>query len=98
MTTIDQSNDEKSPELIQNLAKVDDLSKRLLAVFEAKKDTNRVLNGPGTDLFLNAMTSLWQTYSQDPVRIWAQQISYWDELLAQFSEFQKNDVGKPSVQ
>ena len=89
MTTIDRSNGEKSDELSQNLAKVNDLSKRFLAVFETKKDVNQALNAPGNDLFVNAMTSLWQTFNQDPARIWAQQISYWDESLAQLSEFQK---------
>ena len=89
MTTTDHENDEISTELSQNLAKLDNLSQRLSAVFEEKKDANWTLNSPGNDLFVNSMQALWRSYSQDPAKIWSEQITYWNESLKQFVEFQK---------
>ena len=90
MTTTEPKNNELSKVMRQNLAKLELLSKRLSTVLEKKKFVSHSLNAPGYDLFLNAMTSIWQSYGHDPAKIWAEQITYWNASISQFKEFQKS--------
>ena len=89
---IDRPNDlligEHSAKLAQNLSKVEELSKRLTAAMQHKRQVNPSLEGPGQDLMLKAAVSFWSEAVRDPSKLFEQQIAFWGKSMAHFVEAQ----------
>jgi len=75
--------------LQQNIAKLDELTKRFASVMATKKQINPALNGPGPDLMVKATQSMWQSWAENPNKIIEQQVQYWGQTLNYFAQAQE---------
>jgi len=92
MATQEDVSGENLEKLNQNLARVEELSQRLVQALSARKPANPTLNGPGQELFARAATSYWQEMLENPGRIYEQQLEYWGKSVRHFLEAQQNLV------
>ena len=65
--------------LNENLARVEELSQRLIHAMTQKKMTNPSLSGPSQDLYANALTAYWQEWFQNPAKVMEHQLEYWSK-------------------
>jgi polyhydroxyalkanoate synthase len=75
--------------LNQNLARMEDLSKRLVAALAARKPGDVGLEGPGQDLLLKAGMAIWQEALTNPAKMMERQVQYWSQTLTQYMDLQK---------
>jgi polyhydroxyalkanoate synthase len=75
--------------LNENLAKIEDLSKRLVAALSARKPGDAGLEGPGQDLMMKAGMAMWQEALTNPAKMMERQAQYWGQALTQYMEVQK---------
>ena len=75
--------------LNQNLSRMEDLSKRLVAALSARKPGDAGLEGPGQDLMLKAGMAVWQEALTNPGKLMERQVQYWSQTLTQYMELQK---------
>ena len=71
-----------------NLARVEELSKRLIEALSARKPANATLNGPSQELFLKASQSYMNEVMQNPGRIFEHQVEYWGKSVKHFMDAQ----------
>jgi len=71
-----------------NLARVEELSKRLIEALSARKPANATLNGPSQELFLNASQSYMAEVMQNPGRIFEHQVEFWGKSVKHFMDAQ----------
>ncbi|MFY9240476.1 MAG: class I poly(R)-hydroxyalkanoic acid synthase [Roseovarius sp.] len=73
-----------------NLARVEELSQRLIQALAAKNNpANPTLNGPGQDLFAKAAVSYWSEALENPGKIYETQLEYWGKSVRHFMEAQQ---------
>ena len=73
-----------------NLARVEELSQRLIQALSAKNNpANPTLNGPGQDLFAKAAVSYWSEVLENPGKIYETQLGYWGKSVRHFMEAQQ---------
>ena len=89
MTTTDRDIEEQAKLFESNVAKLDELNQRLVAVLKTKKQVDPSLSGPGQDLFLKTTAAYWQDAIQNPGKLIEQQISYWGKSLTYFAQVQQ---------
>ncbi len=90
MTTNDTVAPAASEKLTENLARVEELTQRLMAALSQKKQKgNPALHGPGHDLFMRAATAYVAEMMQNPSRILEHQISYWGKSLKHYMAAQE---------
>ena len=89
MTTEDDVGGQNLEKLTENLAKVDELSKRLVAAMSQRKPINPSLHGPDQDLFLKAGAAYWHEMMENPARLFEQQLEYWGKSLTHYIEAQQ---------
>ncbi|MCM2561443.1 class I poly(R)-hydroxyalkanoic acid synthase [Lutimaribacter sp. EGI FJ00015] len=93
MTTKDDVADKATAENLErlnsNLAKVEELSQRLVAAVSRRNQANPTLNAPGSDLLVKATQSYWQEIMQNPARIFESQVEYWGKSVKHFLEAQQ---------
>lgn len=89
MTTKDNETGENLERLNTNLARVEELSQRLLAAMTHRDPANATLNGPGPDLMAKATQSYMQEMMHNPARIFEQQVEYWGKSVKHFIEAQQ---------
>ena len=94
MTTKTNSPDEtlsaeKLERLNANLAKMDDLSKRLATAMGQKKSADPGLQAPGNDVYVKAMAAYMAEMMNNPSKIIEQQVSYWGKSLKHYVEAQQ---------
>lgn len=65
----------------ENLAKIDELSKRFLGALSRREPPKPGLMGPGQDFYMKAMSAYVSDTLADPAKIMAQQVSYWGKSL-----------------
>ena len=75
--------------LNQNLSRMEDLSKRLVAALSARKPGDAGLEGPGQDLMLKAGMAIWQEALTNPAKLMERQVQYWSQTLTQYMDLQK---------
>ena len=75
--------------LNENLARIEDLSKRLVAALSARKPGDAGLEGPGQDLMMKAGMAMWQEALTNPAKMMERQAQYWGQALTQYMEVQK---------
>ena len=83
----------KITKIIQNsIARIDSLSKRLVAVMNQREEPNQALSAPDQDLFANAGTLYWQKLVQNPEKLFTQQVEFWAGSLQNFIYSQQASV------
>jgi len=75
--------------LNENLNKVEDLSKRLVAALSHKPVGDAGLSGPGQDLYLKAGMAYWNEMMTNPAKLVEQQVQYWGKALTHYMEVQQ---------
>ena len=64
-----------------NLARMDELTKRLVAALSHRKGADPGLQGPGPELYAKAMAAYWTELAANPAKIIERQIGYWGDAL-----------------
>jgi polyhydroxyalkanoate synthase len=72
-----------------NLAKVEELSQRLMVALSSRKPADPALHGPGQDVYIKAATAYVAEMMQNPAKILEHQISYWGKTLKHYVEAQQ---------
>ncbi len=88
MTTKETESHENLEKLNENLARVEDLSQRLVAALGQKKPTNPGLEGPGSDLYLKTASAYWAEALANPSKIFEHQVGYWSKAVRHFMDAQ----------
>ncbi|MCR8547640.1 class I poly(R)-hydroxyalkanoic acid synthase [Salipiger sp. P9] len=81
-----------SPErekLDDNLAKVEELTQRLMDALAHRKPSNPALQGPEPTLYSKAAQAYWQEWLNNPSKVFEQQVEYWGKSLHHFIEAQQ---------
>ncbi len=70
------------------MARVEELSQRLIDALSQRKPTPPALNGPETALYTRAAQAYWQDWMHNPAKIIEQQVQYWGKTVTHFVEAQ----------
>jgi polyhydroxyalkanoate synthase len=89
MTIKDSAATETSAKMAENLAKVEELSQRLVAALSHRKPPNPALNGPDQELFARAAGAYLQEWMQNPAKIFEHQLEYWGKTMTHYIEAQQ---------
>jgi len=88
--TTDESDAGQNLEVLQaNLARIEELSQRLVAAIAHKREVDPSLQGPGADLYMKAASAYWSEMMANPSKMLETQVSYWGKTLEHFIEAQK---------
>lgn len=72
-----------------NLARLEDLSQRLVAAVAQRRPANPALEGPGPELLAKTMGAFWTEAMQNPAKLIEQQASYWGKALQHYIDAQQ---------
>ena len=72
-----------------NLARIEELTQRLVAALSQKREVDPGLQGPGQDLYVKAAAAVMTEMMQNPAKILEHQISYWGKTLKHYVEAQQ---------
>ncbi len=89
MTTQENDAGAKLDRLNANLARVEELTERLVNALSKKKAHDAALNGPSNDVYLKAAAAYLAEMMQNPAKILEHQIGYWGKSLRHYVEAQK---------
>ncbi|QYZ68502.1 class I poly(R)-hydroxyalkanoic acid synthase [Neotabrizicola shimadae] len=89
MTTDDKDAGPKLERLNANLARVEDLSQRLMMALSSRRQHDPALNGPSQDVYVKAAAAYVAEMMQNPSKILEHQISYWGKTLKHYVEAQQ---------
>ena len=73
----------------ENLAKVEELSKRLVKALSYRNPANPSLNGPSQELFAKASASYWTEFLENPGKLYEHQVEFWGKSVRSFLEAQQ---------
>jgi polyhydroxyalkanoate synthase subunit PhaC len=91
MTTEDSTpeTDDRTARLNANLAKVEELSKRLTAAMAQKRHVDPALHGPAPDVYMKAAAAYFAEMVANPAKVVEHQIGYWGKTLKHYVEAQQ---------
>lgn len=89
MTTETKDEAARFERLNANLAKVEELSKRLTTALTHRKQADPALHGPSQELYLKAAAAYVAEMMQNPSKIIEQQVGYWGKTLKHYVEAQQ---------
>ncbi|PZQ96761.1 MAG: class I poly(R)-hydroxyalkanoic acid synthase [Cereibacter sphaeroides] len=89
MTTEEDEAKARLDRLNANLAKVEELSQRLVVAFANRKQSDPALSGPNSELFMKAAATYMAEMMQNPGRVLEQQIGFWGKSLKHYVEAQQ---------
>ncbi len=89
MTTDDDDAGARLDRLNANLAKVEELSQRLMVALARRKQADPALQGPSQDVYLKAAAAYVAEMMQNPAKILEHQISFWGKSLKHYVEAQQ---------
>jgi len=72
-----------------NLARIEELSQRMIAAMSNKQKVNPALSGPDKALFAQAVTTYWSEWMHEPAKIIEQQVSFWGRTMTHYAEAQQ---------
>jgi polyhydroxyalkanoate synthase len=75
--------------MLENLARVEALSQRMVAALAQKRAPNPALEGPGQDLFMKAGSAVMRDWLDNPAKFLETQISYWGQAVKHYVEAQQ---------
>ncbi|MGI3211578.1 PHA/PHB synthase family protein [Roseovarius tibetensis] len=90
MAMQDDDTGKSAPKINENLAKVEQLSQRLIRVLAARNPADPSLGSPSNDLFTKAATTYWTEMLENPGRMYEQQLEYWGKSVRHFMEAQQS--------
>ncbi len=90
MTTEEIDGGDQLAELHKNLARIEELSERLVAAMSRKKALNPDLQGPGRELYAKAASAYVAELVESPSKVFETQVAYWGKALTHFVEAQKS--------
>ena len=92
MTTNDMSEAETAREnldnLGKNLARVDELTQRLVAALSKGRQVPPALQGPSQELYAKAAGAYWMEMVNNPAKLIEHQLSFWSKSVTHFVEAQ----------
>lgn len=71
-----------------NIARIEDLSQRLVTAMAAKKSIDKGLHAPSQDVFVKAASAYMSSMVQNPARMMEQQVGYWGKMLKHYVDSQ----------
>lgn len=89
MTTEEAGQGENLERLNTNLAKVEELSQRLVSALSHRKAANPTLNAPDQEMFAKAASTYWTRMMQNPAHLFETQVEYWGSAVKHFLEAQQ---------
>ena len=94
MTTEDSTPETKAAlarteKLNANLAKVEELSKRLTAALTHRRQVDPSLHGPAPDVYMKAAAAYFAEMVSNPARVVEHQVNYWGKTLKHYVEAQQ---------
>ncbi|MBL9051817.1 MAG: class I poly(R)-hydroxyalkanoic acid synthase [Tabrizicola sp.] len=91
MTTEDRTPDttERAERLNSNLAKVEELSKRLTEALTRRRHVDPSLHGPAPDVYMKAAAAYFAEMMANPAKVVEHQIGYWGKTLKHYVEAQQ---------
>ena len=89
MTTDESDAGQNSERLNANLAKMEDLTQRLVAALSQKRPLDPALQGPGQDLYVKAAAAYLAEMMSNPAKILEHQVEYWGKTLKHYVEAQQ---------
>ncbi|MCV2882609.1 PHA/PHB synthase family protein [Actibacterium sp. XHP0104] len=84
MTTKDATTGENLERLNENLAKVEELTERLVAAMSGKRSMDPSIQAPGHELMMKAASGYMNELVNHPSKIFEQQVAYWGKTLKHF--------------
>ncbi|EPX78775.1 PHA/PHB synthase family protein [Salipiger mucosus] len=75
--------------LTANLARIEELTQRLVEALAQRRPGNPALGGPEPGLYAKAAQAYWQEWMQNPAKVFEQQVGYWGKSLTHFMEAQQ---------
>ena len=83
--------------LQENLARVEQLSLRLVQALSSRRPADPSLHGPSGEIFAKAAASGWREMIENPTRMFEMQATYWAESVRHFVEAQQAALqGQPA--
>lgn len=89
MTSDDLTHERSLDVINQNVAKIEELSQRLVSAIANKRQYDSGLAAPGQDLFVKAAGAYWAEMISNPGKMIEHQAAYWGKTLQHFVEAQK---------
>jgi polyhydroxyalkanoate synthase subunit PhaC len=89
MTTEDDDAPARLDRLNANVAKIEELSQRLMAAVARRKPADPALAGPSQEVYVKAATAYMAEMMHNPARVLEHQISYWGKSLKHYVEAQQ---------
>ena len=72
-----------------NLARVEELSQRLINAFSHHNPANPALHAPSPDLFAKAATSYWTEMLENPGKLFENQLEFWGKSVRHYVDAQQ---------
>ena len=89
MTTKDAAMPVDSDRMKANMARVEELTQRLVDAFARRNPANPTLDAPDQELFAKAATNYMGDMTQQPARIFEHQLEFWGKSVKHFMEAQQ---------
>lgn len=89
MTTDENAAGAELERLNDNIARMEELSQRLVNAMAHKRSVDPSLHGPKQELFAKAATAYMQDVIQNPAKLIEHQVGYWGAMLKHYFEAQK---------
>ncbi|SIO56758.1 polyhydroxyalkanoate synthase [Rhodovulum sp. ES.010] len=89
MTTEEDAPVRNLERLNENLAKLEELSERLMTAVSQKRRIDPNLQGPGHDLYMKAAAAYMVEVMRNPSKLIEHQVAYWGKSLKHFVEAQE---------
>ena len=89
MTTEDENKIAASQKMQENLARIEQLTERMVDAIAHKRPMNPALEGPGADLYLSSSAALMKEWLEKPSKILEAQVSYWGQAMKHYMEAQE---------
>ena len=89
MTTDDRTPPLRADRLNANIARIEELSQRLVAAMANKRQMDPSLQGPSNDVFAKAATAYMREMMMNPAKIIEHQVGYWGRMLTHYAEAQQ---------
>ncbi len=87
-----------SEKLNENLAKINELTQRMVAAMADRKGHNAAMDGPDQKFYAKAAGAYFAELMSDPPRIMEAQVNYWTERLKNWSDIQQQIVAGEAVE
>ena len=72
-----------------NMARIEELTQRVITALTHKRTVPAALQGPHQDLYLKAATAYWAEAVNNPAKLFEQQVAYWGKTLNHYVETQQ---------